>query len=314
MHNQAYVINLSALAPPIETDSVIPATLAHIAPGVKRDWPSIIAFYELCKLHPGNPTCCYGIFDDVFNLVWLMKIYNNNTIIPDYKAGKLQTDEFLNRLLDVFEFLEGVEFGELDTLVDEIWQFKQASISLRKVNDKSQLTNKLIAKTLLEKAWAARMVFDDTTKARINHFFTEGQNADSLFIVANSNEIDVWQTLRFLRANHAAIQWLDEATLAQRITVPDEALAKGIALDQAGKVKLYLSYTHFAFKNGEVPETGMKTNNLLALLVETEKLKPSEVTMISQWQGDLTTAAEMRMGIISAKDYFPAKNTHLKHV
>jgi len=79
-------------------------------------------------------------------------------------------------------------------------------------------------------------------------------------------------------------------------------LGAGIPLTTDGRLKLYVSYTHQAFKTGRTNETNMTTDNLLRKLVSQEKIDVKQTKLISQWQGDRDMATTLTIReVIDAK-------------
>ncbi|RUR08876.1 hypothetical protein [Legionella septentrionalis] len=303
---QSTIINLSALAEP-QKDSSIPANLLNFVNGnLASQWLSIKAFADLYTQYAPSDgmsslVCC-GIFSAPYSVGWVISKIDWS-LISQYKAGKLKTDTFLDKLLDIFSFLKSYNFPE--KLKKELFDRRDKLSSLNHTSNIKELTSHIVAKALLEEAWLARMQFDATSSTKVNYFFNEN-NKNKIYFVANSNEMDINATMRYLTATYPQTKWLNKQTLEHVLQVPETGLKQGISLTSDDSVVLYVSYAHHAFKTGLVHEANVTTDNLLKMLVEQEKLDISKVSLISQWTKDREMATEVLKisKVYDAKDYF----------
>ena len=253
--------------------------------------PSLVSSLLCCSMF-GMPTYSYG---------WILSQIDWH-LISQYKVGKIKTNKFLNELLNIFRFLRDVNFSL--EIKENLFKNKENLISIGDLSNLEELTNEHIALALLEQAWLARMQFSQETDRKLQYFFDT--NADeSIYIISNSNEMDCRATIQYLRTTYPSLPWLSDQELHSAIQVPDQELKAGIPLTVDNRLKLYVSYTHQAFKTGRADETNMTTDNLLRKLVEQERIDLDQTTLISQWRGDREMAATLNIKeVIDSKEYF----------
>jgi len=301
------IINLSALAEPQKATSIPARMMGYLNENLARQWLSIAAFANLYTSYAPPSTIplfsCFGTFSaPIYSVGWVISQINW-PLISQYKTGKVTTDNFLGKLLKSFPFLEETEFSV--DVKERLFNKQEKLLSLRDVSKPEELTSTSIAKALLEEAWLARMQFDQITDDNVNHFFDREKN-NKVYIISNSNEMDVRETIQYLRAMYPSIAWCDPNELSKLLRVSEEAWEQGIPVTRDGSLKLYLSYTHHAFKTGCADENPMRTDALLQLLIEKEKLDVNQVTLISQWSKDRAMGNQLNIkNILEANAYFP---------
>jgi hypothetical protein len=125
--------------------------------------------------------------------------------------------------------------------------------------------------------------------------------------------MDCRATIKYLQTAYPSLPWLPDQELYSAIQVPSQEINGGIPLTRDGRLKLYVSYTHQAFKTGRADETNMTTDNLLRKLFDQEKIDLDQTKLISQWRGDREMAKTLNIKeIIDSKIYFSP--TILHHV
>lgn len=300
------IINLSALAEPVKDTSMPAYMLSYLNDNLARQWLSIKAF---AKLHAdyAPPSCvssvlCFGMFGmPTYSYGWIVTQIDWR-LISHYKVGRINTKDFLNKLLDVFSFLRDASFSE--DLKKTLFDNRENLTSISDLSSLAELTQELIALALLEQAWLARMQFSEETNRKVQYFFDEHRN-DSLYIISNTNEMDCRASINYLRTTYPYIDWLDEEALNTALQVPNNELTTGISLTKDGRFKIYGSYTHRAFKTGHADEANMTTDILLEKLVTQEGIDINQATLISQWQGDRNMATTLGIKqVIDSKSYF----------
>lgn len=311
MKETVSIINLSALVEPKQDMYfVTKKILSFFGQNAVRDWPSIRAYLDLCNRYK---PACMGIYG-LTHLGWLAGVYKSQQarLITDYKSGKINTDQFLLAQLKIFDFLKNAPLEEkedLNRLLD------RQLISLQDIDIQSLKEDRsLIAKAMLEEAWVARMHFDSHQESKVQDFFARQNGMDKVVIISNSNEIDIRATIRFLQKSCPELLW-EDGIETDLLKVPDEPLEKGITLTTDGKVMLYVSYAHRAYKTGIIPETGMATNGLLELIYMNESLNEKVVTLISQWGGDLKTGYQLGFNTcVNSEEFFSSMTQRIVEI
>ncbi len=305
------IINLSALAEPQKDTSMPARMMGYLNESLARQWLSIAAFANLYASYVPPSTMplssCFGTFSaPIYSVGWVISQINW-PLISQYKTGKMTTDHFLGELLKSFPFLAETDFS-LD-VKERLFNKQEKLLTLHDVSKLEELTSALIAKALLEEAWLARMQFDQATDSNLNYFF-DREKDNNVYIISNSNEMDVRETMQYLRIMYPSIAWCNPNELSKLIQIPEEAWEQGIPVTTDGSIKLYLSYTHHAFKTGCADESPMKTDALLELLINKEKLDVHQVTLISQWSKDRDMGKKLNIrNILDVKTYFPQIRT-----
>lgn len=300
------IINLSALAEPVQDTSIPANMLSYIDGNLARQWLSIKAFAALHANYAPHSivtsTLCCGMFGmQAYSCGWILSHIDWNLIVQ-YKMGKIKTKEFLSTLLNEFPFLKEKDFSK--EFKENLFKNKENLISIYDLCNAEELTPEHIALALLEQAWLARMQFPEETDRKVQYFFDENPD-EFVYIISNSNEMDCRSTITYLRATYPSLPWLSNHELYSAIQVPSQELSEGIPLTRDGRLKIYVSYTHQAFKIGRVDETNMTTDILLQKLVDQEKIDLAQTKLISQYRGDCDMATTLNIrDVIDSKVYF----------
>ncbi|CAM2985811.1 Uncharacterised protein [Legionella steigerwaltii] len=277
---------------------------------------SVQSFEDICDQYStGCFSSCSSFFQSWTNYAWLMYQLsrNDSKLIQPYRLGKLTTEQFLERLLHIFSFLEDAtpKSGEMERLKSK------------------QLYSKTFEKMLLEEAWNSQIGWD---KKKANYLYAlihEAQRSDltdeksqasesrpkpkmdPIYFIANTNELHVLQILNMLRKEYPSISFYRDVDVSIKEDQTPVEIAPGIFL--------CLSYRYQLFKTLDETQT-MNPGSTMSLLnyLVTKQLKDvpvSEFRVISQHQADLVEA--LRVGIdadhmYQAEDYFAAQTTSLK--
>ncbi|OGT49052.1 MAG: hypothetical protein A3E82_01380 [Gammaproteobacteria bacterium RIFCSPHIGHO2_12_FULL_38_11] len=322
MSRDIAVINLSALVSPIAPSQFYLKPVGYFAPAVKSNWPSFMAFLELCKY--AKSSCCPSLFQSMYNLPWLIKICVKSTAIRDYKLGKINTDEFLQSLLDnAFSFLKD---ADLSKNTKKIMDNQATLFSLRNYKAGDVLTTELIALALLEMAWTARMQFSTAvTQKKALTLFSEN-NYGEINLISNSNPLDILHNITQLRKSHGQLDWIDDGVLLEEIMLKQNT-KNPIILTKDNKLRLFVSFNYAASKTGANLSNALHvaspssdsdpllsasraintTSGFLSFVVD-EKGR-ANTTLISQWRGDLDEGRRLNFhDCIDASTYFAPKN------
>lgn len=301
------IINLSALAEPLKDASIPANMLSYLNENLARQWASIKAFAKLQSDYASpsfaSSVLCCGMFGmPIYSYAWILGQIDWD-LISQYKLGTIKTKEFLNKLLNVFSFLRDANFSE--EINESLFRNREGLISIRDLSSLEELTPEYVALALLEQAWLARMKFSEETDRNTRYFFDQNKD-ESVYIISNSNEMDCAATIKYLQITYPSLPWLSDQELESGIEVPNQELSTGIPLTTDGRLKLYVSYAHRAFKIGSAHETRVTTANLLRKLVKEEQIDLEQTKLISQWRGDLEMAKTLKIrAVIDSATYFP---------
>lgn len=269
------------------------------------------SFEELCDHYStGYFSSCSSFFQSWTNYAWL--IYqlgrNDSKLIQPYLFGMLSTEQFLERLLEIFSFLKDAtpESGELEQLMSK------------------QLYSKTFATMLLESAWNSQIGWDETKVDYLPALIRDAGRSDlqgashasaskmdPIYFMANTNELHVLQILNMLRKEYPFLNFYRDVDVSIKEDKTPVEIAPGIFL--------CLSYRYQLFKTQDETQA-MNPGSTMSLLnyLVSKQLKDtpaSEIRVISQYQTDLVEA--LRVGIdadhmYQADDYFSVHTLNLK--
>jgi hypothetical protein len=231
------LVNLSSI---FKLKSIIPGGLAP--------------FVALCNLHSKNRCCS---FFGLNNYLWVLKqFYSNQSLINDYKLGKITDDQFLDAVLDIFSFLK----------------------NNKKVDN---------PKKLLADAWNDLIIWDEESTAHLKQLLRQAQQGKTVFLMSNTNPLNMARILYFFEKACPEIHWNQEALGSDRANEP---------LALAPNIYLCLSYKYGLFKEG--------TPGLLRSIVAQQADPSSEITVVSQFPKDLEVAASLKLSAQSGTDFY----------
>ncbi|MGM9452043.1 hypothetical protein ACTAZI_01785 [Legionella bozemanae] len=271
------------------------------------------SFEDICdRYSTGYFSYCSSFFQSWTNYAWLMYQLgrNNSKLIQPYRLGKLTTEEFLERLLEIFSFLKDATPAEGD---------------MEELKGK-QLYSNTFARMLLEHAWNSQVEWDELKadylsvliheaerdlNSEVSHAAGFKSKRDPIYFIANTNELHVLQILNMLRKAYPSINFYRDIDVSIKENKEPVEIAPGIFL--------CLSYRYQLFKTQEENQTvdPGSTMSLLNYLVTKQltDVPVSELRVISQHQEDLVEA--LRVGIdadhiYQAKDYFAVQTENMK--
>ncbi|MGE3920942.1 MAG: hypothetical protein AB7F64_08465 [Gammaproteobacteria bacterium] len=164
MLTQPYVVNLSSI---IQLGKIFP--------------DGIQAFVTLCDESPGWFASYPGLFR-MTNYAWVsFQCYRHTKTIDDYKKELMNTDQFINELLNIFYFLK----------------------------------DKTDGRQLLVNAWNATINWDAESTARVRKLFSQANNLP-IYFISNTNPLNFQKIMEFLRVNISEIQWNENIQIPER--------------------------------------------------------------------------------------------------
>ena len=169
---------------------------------------------------------------------------------------------------------------------------------------KEALTHKQIALALLESAWNAMVDYTKQDEVKLKKLLEICKSdKDEIYIISNTNELQVSKLLHLLQQHHPDIPWERKIDIS---SIKDNKPVK-----VAPNIYVYLSYRVGAYKtavdNKEAKIT--TTPALLKSLVSGLKCDKSEIHVISQFPKDLVEARNIGVPVentFNAKDFYPS--------
>jgi hypothetical protein len=268
------------------------------------------AFVELCDNYSQwawCSACCPTFFTHYSNKAWVAGKYTvhlNSTINP-YKLGKMTTEEFLEKMCDIFSFLVKEEQDYSEDIA-ELSQQTQGQVVPIEVDETD---NKQIAKALLEQAWTTGIDFTEEDKAKLQHLLKRAEE-EPIYFISNTNHLDVNKILRFFQENFPDGGWLEKIDIAPL----NEEEEKPIQI--ADNIYLCLSYRYGAFKTPK-ENTTYKTGTPSLLQIVVTGLQSggttniADIKIISQYEKDLQAAREIG---IPEQNIYTAENYYQEHL
>lgn len=265
---------------------------------------AVEAFTALQSTYSSNGCCsCCPSFFNHWTLKQIMNLklkWNQSSLIDPYKLGIINTDQFIDGMLEALPFMRGITIpaSEKTRLLED----KLAPYTLKNVREVSEITNEMAARALLEEAWNSIIAFQNEDRRKIQMLLESGE---SICFISNSNELHIMKILDILREEFPAAGWYDEIDLSVK--------QDGVAIKLAPNSSLYVSYRFNAFKTltdkTRIPNT---TPTLLPTLLRTllEREGDSErVRVVSQYAKDLDEAKKLGVSeenIVPADKFFIA--------
>lgn len=255
------------------------------------------------QYYTGCSSCWPSIFTSMTSKTWvkLKFAYHADRTITPYKLGKISSKEFLRRALEVYDFLQDVDFPE--SVKNELNADKRYYLAL-KDRAENDIPDNIIAMTLLEKAWNAIISFtdDDADKLR---YLLENSAGDAIYFISNSNELNIHKIIQLIKEKFPGLKLNENIDIS---VTPDEN-----PIQLAPNIFLCVSYRFGAFKSSSDNEALNNTTpgvlrRLYAHLTLGLRHSVSEIRIISQYEKDLQEAKKLGIpgeNIRLAKDYFP---------
>jgi hypothetical protein len=243
---------------------------------------SVQAFVQLCNQYSlGCFSSCPTLFKSGSNYSWVMYKYrmNDKKLIQPYKLGIINTEQFLQNLLQIFSFLQDIE-TEQETFV--------------RLNEGESYKNDF-ALSLLENAWNEIIDLDETRIPRFQALISQSK-LEPIYLISNTNELNVLKILRLLRNHNTGVFSKSSIDLSVR--------ENNEPIEIAPNIFLCLSYRYQLFKTRD-KNNHVNPHSTMSLLNELIKKKlanvnTSDIRVVSQYSGDLAEAAKLNI---------PAENT-----
>jgi len=268
------------------------------------------AFTDLCDKYSrsGCLDSCPRFFKSSFNKAWVGLIYQQNrkTLINPYKLGKMETLPFLDKLLEIFDFLrdEALEFDEEDRT--RIEENREKYVITRGL---SILCKEDIAMALLEEAWNSFIDFTESDKYKLEKLLKEAHK-DSIYIVSNTNELNADKILSAIREMKPDISWFDVDLSVKADSDP--------MLQLAPNIYLCLSYKAHAFKTAtDNEQMAVTTPTLLRQVVDDYDGEKSDIRVVSQYAKDLEEAEGLgipKENLHEANHYFKESTKEARYI
>ena len=177
--------------------------------------------------------------------------------IEPYKLGKINTKQFLENLSELFPFIKDI---------DEPGREK-----------------------LLADAWSSSIKLGPTTEDRFRMLVDIAAADKQVYLISNTNELDVRTILNLLQEKHSELEWYKEIDIS--VTSSKEPIK---ILDN---VYLCLSYRYGAFKE--------QTATTMSLLEELSGQYRGPKTLVSQYSGDLNKAKELNFNhVLNVEEFY----------
>lgn len=201
---------------------------------------------------------------------------NDKRLIQPYKLGAINTEQFLQNLLQIFPFLRDVA-AEYEPMVG--------------LNGGESYSHE-VALSLLENAWNELIDLDDTRFSRFPALVTQSQK-EPIYLISNTNELNVLKILRLLRTQNPGIAFKIPLDLSVRESKEPIEIAPNIFLCLSYRYQLFKTVTENRRVNPH------STMSLLNYLVSNQlsDVAISKICVVSQFSGDLAEA--IRLGILA---------------
>ena len=268
------------------------------------------AFVELCDRYSktGCFSCCPSLFTKLSNTAWVMYFYQQNlsTLINPYKLGQINTHQFLEKILRIFNFLDDdtIIFDKNDR--DRIVSNKNNFLSTKGI---STLSDRNIALALLEEAWNAIIEFSDADAVKFDYVLSESKK-EPIYLISNTNELNVHKILCLLKQKFPQITFND-------VDLSVNSEGNNEFLEVAPNIFLCLSYkTHLFKTTSENKESQATTPSLLRHLVNKLQSDKSNIKVVSQYGKDLEEASRLdipQSNLFSAESYYPKPVKELRY-
>lgn len=236
---------------------------------------SVDAFVQLCnKYSSGCFSSCPTLFKSWSNYAWVMYQYsmNDKQLIQPYKLGVINTEQFLRNLLQIFPFLGDVAAKQ---------------VAIVGLNGGESYSDEF-ALSLLENAWNEIIDLDETRASRFPVLFTQAQ-AEPVYLISNTNELNVLKILRLLKEQNPDIRFNTPIDLSVQESKEPIEIAPNVFLCLSYRYQLFKTVTENRSANPH------STMSLLDRLVKEQLsgVETSDIRVVSQFSGDLAEAAKL---------------------
>lgn len=230
---------------------------------------TIQAFVNLSTQHSNRCLrCTPRFFQHWINYAWVFATYKTKyaSLIEPYKLGHISTDNFLDNLADIFYFMKNIDKNE--------------------------------ARTLLTQAWNASIHSSKTTQNRFAHLVEEAK-AQPVYLIANTNELNVQAILALLRKDHPELAFKEPIDIS--------IIDSKEPVEILPNIFLCLSYRFRNFK--------AETASTMSILEDLSTTLELPITLVSQYPKDLEKADELGFfhAILPADEYYLSVENPLQH-
>ena len=242
---------------------------------------SVDAFVQLCnKYSSGCFSTCPTLFKSWSNYAWVMYQYsmNDKQLIQPYKLGAINTEQFLQNLLQIFPFLQDVGVEH---------------VVMRGLNEGESYSNNF-AFSLLENAWNEIIDLDETRALRFPMLVAHSKE-EPIYLISNTNELNVLKILRRLKKQNPDITFNMPLDLSVQESKEPIEIAPNIFLCLSYRWQLFKTMTDNCSAN---PHSTMSLLNHL-VKEHLSSVVASDIRVISQFSGDLAEA--IKLGIPADK-------------
>lgn len=237
-------------------------------------YKTVGAFAALCKAH--SPSCFNSGSDFLglkygANYAWVMSEYLSkyDLLIKPYKLGEISTDDFLENLSEIFYFMRNMEDAERHQL--------------------------------LAKAWTSSIEMSDEKMLRFASLLEKSKD-EPVYIVSNTNEMDVRATINLLK------QCNPEWNMNDNISIGVEH--SQVPVELSPNLFLCLSYRYQLFKSVQNGTPGL-IKQLIDNLTSSEKVN---LTMVSNHKLDLMLAKDIgAASVLEAEPFYEGQVVFPEH-
>ena len=236
---------------------------------------SVDAFVQLCnKYSSGCFSSCPTLFKSWSNYAWVMYQYsmNDKQLIQPYKLGAINTEQFLRNLLQIFPFLRDVAAEQ---------------VAMVGLNGGESYSDEF-ALSLLENAWNEIIDLDETRLSRFPTLVAQSQ-AEPIYLISNTNELNVLKILRLLKKQNPDIAFNTPLDLSVRESKEPIEIAPNIFLCLSYRYQLFKTVTENRSDN---PHSTMSLLNHL-VKGQLSGVATSNIRGVSQFSGDLAEATKL---------------------
>ena len=260
------------------------------------------AFTNLCDSYAQPGSCTPSFLQCTANNLWVYFQYikHEQTLIRDYRLGKISTSAFLDKLHEIFSFLDdqALMFG-IKTKTD-ILKSQEDYLCLR---DKlpSALTHKDFALAMLEKAWNSMVDIQPLNLYQFSYVQTASLE-EPVYLTCNSNELHVDKLIRTLQKELPSDDYF--------FNWHPQTISKPGMLELAPNLYLVSSHLMQRFKTQRDDHSpSQRAHDYLEPLIRSLKKDNQPIKVVSKPYSNLNLRAK-QLGIpehqlLSSDDYFP---------
>jgi hypothetical protein len=265
---------------------------------------SFSAFINLCaknlEVSPQNtsffkPPSSIEQAQQIINTLYETNL--ENTVNP-YKRGEMTTDNFLEKMFDIFPFI--IREAEARVKANTLAQLSDETQEQIFTLNPNESDSRLIAKALFEQAWTTAVSFTENDENKLLHLINLAEN-DQVYFISNTNPLDINKILNLFHDVCPSVQ-----NHVENILSPTEKHEKSIAI--ANNMYMCLSYQYQTFKAPETPLPEEAYSSLLQTVVtDLRKTDTSKnIKFISIYKDELEYAKTLEIECEDSAEYFKA--------